>query len=90
MPRGLLAAWLPSTRVRRSQIDFTLRCMFPKYADWDIAYTLNGRVSQVFATIFRNGFFVLLAAGVLIFRISGYGLRNLTQSILSTLMGALE
>ena len=28
--------------LRRSQIDFSLRCMFPKWRDWNIEYTPKG------------------------------------------------
>lgn len=35
-----------STVYPRSQIDFTLRCMFPRWSDWNVKYTAKGLLSK--------------------------------------------
>ncbi|KAB8338769.1 hypothetical protein FH972_021714 [Carpinus fangiana] len=53
-----------------SQIWFTLRCMFPIWSHWKIAYTLKGQVKRQFAQILK-----VIAAAVAII-----GYRNMRES----------
>src|SRR5277367_874150 len=43
-PVAILPRCRLKTHHRRSQIDFTLRCMFPRYSDWDLTYTRKGLI----------------------------------------------
>lgn len=54
---------------RYSQIDFTLRCMFPKWSDWDLQYTRKGLLKRQA----RQALSVLLVASVVV---GAYTLRS--------------
>ncbi|KAL8781921.1 MAG: hypothetical protein Q9194_000114 [Teloschistes cf. exilis] len=58
-----------STAYPYSQIDFTLRCMFPKWSDWDFQYTRKGLLKRQA----RQALSVLLVASVVV---GAYTLRS--------------
>ncbi len=75
---------------RRSQTDFTFRCLFPKYSDWDIAYTPKGLLKQKFNRFMRytTGFGLMI--GLALGYLSGYGVREITRSFVAMCLGTLK
>lgn len=76
----LLLLTAPLMYDRRSQIDFGLRCMFPKWKDWDIAYTAQGLRRR---RLRQSLWYVLLAVALLgayQVRVSDGGLKSLAAN----------
>ena len=42
-----------ATAYPRSQIDYTLRCMFPRWSDWDVSYTRKGALKASLREILK-------------------------------------
>ncbi|KAL8771159.1 MAG: hypothetical protein Q9209_003330 [Squamulea sp. 1 TL-2023] len=59
-----------------SQIDFTLRCMFPKWSDWDLQYTPEGQLKKAARQVL--GILLLLVVIV-----TGYALRQQGSNVFS-------
>jgi hypothetical protein len=65
----VLAMFKLTSPRRRSQIDFTLRCMFPRYSDWDVSYTRKGLIKyRVLRTLKYLATFSTLLATVWSFK----------------------
>ncbi|KAK8216502.1 hypothetical protein IWZ01DRAFT_518753 [Phyllosticta capitalensis] len=60
-----------STMYPYTQIWFTLRCMFPKYSDWDIRYTRKGLIKLFLWKGIRALIFAVLLLGL--WRVVGVG-----------------
>jgi hypothetical protein len=60
-----------------SQIDFYRRCLFPKWADWNIEYTKKGVAQKRKTRAVRLLALVLLAGGAYRLRQSGLGVKDL-------------
>lgn len=75
---------------RRSQTDFTLRCMFPRYSDWNVSYTRSGSFKRDFrqvvryAVLFIGAFCATYAIG------SGASLVGLAKGVLLNILIFLE
>jgi cation diffusion facilitator CzcD-associated flavoprotein CzcO len=74
---------------RYTQVDFWRRCTFPKWSDWNIAYTSKGiwnmrrrRATRVLAT-------VLAIVGAYRVRQSGLGVKDLKAMLQNVVQGAL-
>lgn len=52
-----------STVYPRTQIDHTLRCMFPRWSHWDARYTTKGKFMLLFRTVWKTAVFVSTIAG---------------------------
>jgi len=59
-----------------SQIDFYRRCLFPKWADWNIEYTKKGVAQKRKTRAVRLLALVLLAGGAYRLRQSGLGVKD--------------
>lgn len=66
---------------RRSQIDFSLRCMFPKWSDWDIKYTRRGVIKARISKILKFLAFAATLVGIYWLQKSGVGLPGITSSL---------
>ncbi|KAI9722351.1 MAG: hypothetical protein M1812_001823 [Candelaria pacifica] len=77
-----------STVYPYSQIDFTLRCMFPKWGDWNIKYTRKGMLKLRLRQIL--GYFGLIAAmaGLLWARRSGVAFGSMFAMLRQTISRA--
>jgi len=75
---------------RRSQTDFTFRCLFPKYSEWDIAYTPRGLFKQNVNRLIRYTIGFGLMVGLVLGHLSGYGLQEMTCSSVAMCLGALK
>jgi hypothetical protein len=78
-----------STVYPYTQVDFWRRCAFPKYYDWNIAYTNKG-ISKIRRTRALRILGVTLAIiGVYRWRKSGLGLKDLRGTMQNVLQGVL-
>lgn len=78
-----------STVYPYSQIDFWRRCAFPKYNDWNIAYTKKG-VSKIRRTRALRLLSVILAVGgVYRWHKSGLGVKDIKGMLQNVLQGVL-
>lgn len=68
-----------------SQIDYSLRCIFPKWSDWDIKYTRQGLVKKRIRQVLS---FMAFAAGIVGLYQIGKGPAN-ARSLLSLLLQRL-
>jgi hypothetical protein len=75
---------------RRSQTDFTFRCLFPKYSDWDIAYTPSGLFKQKVNRLIRYTIGFGLMVGLVLGYLSGYRLQEMARSSVAMCLGALK
>lgn len=75
---------------RRSQTDFTLRCLFPKYNDWDIAYTPRGLLKQKFHRFMSHATVSGLMIGLALGYLSGYGLEEMARLSVAVCLGTLK
>lgn len=60
---------------RHSQIDYTIKCMFPKWADWDIQYTSKGLLKHRLGQALKYVAFAAAIVGVYRARRQGLALR---------------
>ncbi|KAL1653512.1 hypothetical protein SLS61_004022 [Didymella pomorum] len=78
-----------STVYPYTQIDFWRRCAFPKYNDWNIAYTTKG-ISNIRRTRALRMLGITLAiVGVYRWRKSGLGFKDIRAMIQNVLQGGL-
>ncbi|KAF3043171.1 hypothetical protein E8E12_006865 [Didymella heteroderae] len=78
-----------STVYPYTQVDFWRRCTFPKYNDWNIAYTRKG-ISKIRRTRALRMVGVTLAiVGIYRWRKSGLGLRDIRGVVQNVLQGVL-
>lgn len=78
-----------STVYPYTQIDFWRRCAFPKYSDWNIAYTSKG-ISKIRRTRALRLLGITLAIiGVYRWRKSGLGIRDIRGMLQSMFNGAV-
>lgn len=59
-----------------SQVHFALKCMFPRYSDWNIRYTTRGIWRRRLKEMLRVVAFALLVLGISQARQKGYALRD--------------
>ncbi len=75
---------------RYTQLDFTRRCMFPKWNDWNIKYTPQGLLKQRI----RRGVSILAFAAALVgayrARQKGLGVRDIVGLVRQLLHGVLD
>jgi len=72
----------------RTQVDFTLRCMFPRWDHWTAEYTRKGRVRLTLGRILKLfGLAVALYTAIFTAR---NGLRGTKQALTQTLRRGLE
>ena len=64
--------------------------MFPRYKDWDIAYTPSGLVKQKIRQVLSYAVLATIVACVAIAEVSGIGLVGLAKGSLSRLLDFLE
>lgn len=64
--------------------------MFPKYNDWDIAYTPSGLLKRRTQQALRYAALAVFVACVVIAKVSGIGLVGLVTRILSSLLIFVE
>ena len=64
--------------------------MFPRYKDWDIAYTPSGHVKQKIRQVLSYAVLATIVACVAIAAVSGIRPVGLAKGNLSTLLGFLE
>ena len=74
----------------RSQMDFAWRCMFPRYSDWDIAFTPNGLLRQQFKHVLRYIIPTCVAIAIAWARMNGVGPKEGARILLLTLADALS
>lgn len=67
---------------RYTQIWFTLRCMFPKYSDWNLTYTRRGLVKLYLQRGLRVLALLVLLVGALKARQKGIGTAGLRAGAL--------
>lgn len=75
---------------RRSQTDFTFRCLFPRYSDWDIAYTPRGLFKQKVNRLIRYTIGFGLMVGLVLGYLSGYGSEEMARSSVAMYLGTLK
>ncbi|KAI9827508.1 MAG: hypothetical protein M1832_004858 [Thelocarpon impressellum] len=73
-----------------SQIWFTLLCMFPRWRDWDIAYTRKGSMKMRNVQALRIVAFVIAIVGLSRARKAGLGLTNAPQFLRMGIKQALS
>ena len=89
---------IDNVTVRYSQVDFSIRCMFPKWGDWDIHYTGKGMIRQRVKQILQLLSFIAILMGALSIRqdpVAGLAaipsvLTQMVQMALSTMLGMLD
>ncbi|KAF2869690.1 hypothetical protein BDV95DRAFT_608531 [Massariosphaeria phaeospora] len=74
-----------STLYPYSQIDFWRRCVFPKWNDWNVAYTKKGVRRQRRTRALRLLALALAIVGIRSFRRSGLGLADVSAFLRQTL-----
>lgn len=79
-----------STVYPYSQIDFWKRCAFPKWSDWNIAYTQKGLNKVRRTRAIRTLTLLLAIAGVYRMRQKGLGIFDLKIILRNTVQGALS
>lgn len=76
---------------RYSQIDYTIKCMFPKWADWDIQYTSKGLLKHRLRQALKYAAFVAAIVGLYRARKHGVALRAIPDMVrLVMRLGALR
>ncbi|KAF2189724.1 FAD/NAD(P)-binding domain-containing protein, partial [Zopfia rhizophila CBS 207.26] len=78
-----------STVYPYTQIDFYRRCLFPKWSDWNVAYTKKGLAKKRTRQAMRLLTFAILIIGVHRIRQSGLGIRDVKAHFQSLLQGVL-
>ena len=64
--------------------------MFPRYSDWDIAYTSNGIFRQRIKHVLRYSVPACVAIAIALARMKGLGLKEGGRTLLLTLADALS
>ncbi len=87
--------WFLLTPQRRdSQIDFSIRCMFPKWKDWNLQYTRKGLLKKRAGRALRICALVAVIVGAYNLRKDGGSLGNLPgllrQIVRSSLLTVLD
>ena len=65
----------------RSQIDYSIRCMFPKWSDWNISYTTKGLWKQRIKRILTLAVFAATIVGAYRSRQSGMSIKSLPSQL---------
>ncbi|OCK83255.1 FAD/NAD(P)-binding domain-containing protein [Lepidopterella palustris CBS 459.81] len=79
-----------STLYPYTQFDFTRRCMFPKWKDWNIEYSHKGLVKRRIRRSFRFIALALLITGAYCARQKGLGLKDAKELVRTALQAVLE
>jgi len=78
-----------STAYPYTQIYFTLRCMFPKYSDWDVTYTSKGLAKRKVKSILKYLTYILAIGGLYRAKKNGYKLKDILALIKGYLRAAM-
>lgn len=84
---SLMRSFADCLDCRRSQTDFTFRCLFPKYSDWDIAYTRRGLFKQKVNRLIRYIIGFGLMVGLVFGYLSGFGFKEMARSSVTMCLG---
>lgn len=78
-----------STVYPYTQIDFWRRCTFPKYSDWNIAYTRRGLAKMRRTRALRLLSVALAVVGAYRWRKSGLGIKDIRAMLENVFQGVL-
>jgi hypothetical protein len=85
----MTCSWTNTNLASHSQIDFYRRCLFPKWADWNIEYTKKGVAQKRKTRAVRVLALALLVGGAYRLRQSGLSVKDLKAFVRKEVQGSV-